>query len=178
MTGWWLYAMRPLWLAIGMLAGFTFGASAQVSSKAFAGFASSGEPIQLEADQLRVIDEKGMAILTGNVSVIQGVSLLKTRKLTVYYDQTGENSGLGGNIKRLEANDTIYVKSEDRNVTADSGIFDMQTDMITLNGNVVMSQGENVAKGCILTINMKTNLTRLDPCGGRVKILLTPGQNN
>ena len=55
-----------------------------------------------------------------------------------------------------------------------------------MRGDVVLTQGDNVATGCVLTIQMDTGVARLqsNDCGGaaggggRVRMLLTPGSQN
>ncbi|TIU87032.1 MAG: LPS ABC transporter substrate-binding protein LptA, partial [Mesorhizobium sp.] len=39
---------------------------------------------------------------------------------------------------------------------------------------VVLSQGDNVLKGCKLTVQMKSGLANVDGCGGRVMMSFTP----
>ena len=50
---------------------------------------SGDEPIQIESDQLEVREKENIAIFSGNVSVVQGPTLLKAGKLTVYYAKDG-----------------------------------------------------------------------------------------
>ena len=73
-----------------------------------------------------------------------------------------------------DSDETSYlVKS------TETGTYDVQTENIVLTGKVVVSQGSNVATGCKLIANLKTNQARLEACkgGGRVKSVFTPGSN-
>ncbi len=153
-------------------------ANAQVSGKAFEGFSGNNkDPIQIEADELEVIDSKSMAIFTGNVKVRQGPSLITTSKLVVHYAKDGQGGQDGQNdIDKLEMFGGVVVTSEENTVTADEGTYIVKTEDVVLTGNVVISQGANVAKGTKLVANMKTNKATLSGGkGGRVGTVITPG---
>lgn len=165
----------------------------------FTGLQLDGDqPISIESSTLDVDDQAAVATFTGNVSVAQGPTQLRTGKLVVHYNNSG--GGQGGNsgggsalpggsssIERLEASNKVYVKSEDQVATAERASFDMASNVVVMTGDVVLSQGENVAEGCRLTIQMDTGRARLEssncdgssPAGnGRVRMMLTPGQNS
>jgi len=155
-------------------------AHAQVSGKAFEGFrGNSKNPIQIEADRLEVVDNKAMAVFAGNVKVRQGSSTITTSKLIVRYKRGGGGASGGGqqDIDRLELSGGLVVVSSQNTATADSGVYEVANENITLSGNVVLSQGSSVAKGCKLRANLKTNVAKLDSCGGRVKSVFTPNRN-
>ena len=137
---------------------------------------NGNEPIEIESDKLEVREAENLAIFSGNVSVVQGPTLLKAGKMTVYYAKGGGSATTGSaNIDRLEVEGKIFVKSETQTATGDKGTFDMKTEIMTLTGEkVVLTEGENILTGCSLTANMKTGLAELGGCGGRVKTLLTP----
>lgn len=153
-------------------------AQAQDFTGAFDGMRNSNEPVQIEADRLEVVDGQGVAVFDGNVAVVQGSTILKTRVLKAFYarDANG-NAGPGGNLRRIEASGKVAVRSNDQVATADSVVVDMGTQIATLSGNVSISQGENIITGCVVTVNMKTNNVQVKPCNsgsGRVKVLLQP----
>ena len=150
-------------------------AVAQNFGGAFSGMSDSSQPIQIEADKLEVADKNGTATFWGNVKVVQGSTILRASSLKVYYFQNG--SGSNGKVKRIEAGGRVAVRSEDQRASSDKAIFDMQSEIVTMTGNVTVSQGQNVATGCKLLVYLKTSTTEFTPCkkkGGRVKILLTP----
>ena len=153
-------------------------ARAQSFGGAFEGMSNSKEPIQIEADKLEVIDTKGMANFVGNVSVVQGTTLLKARKLKVFYLRDGGNGSAGGNVKKIEASGKVAVRSGDQHASADNATVDMQAQIAVLSGNVIISQGDNVVAGCKLVINMKTNAAKMTPCEkGRVQMVFEPESN-
>ena len=154
-------------------------AMAQVSGKAFEGFrGNSKDPVQIEADELEVIDEQARAIFKGNVKVRQGTSLITTSRLIVKY---AKGSGGGQNdIDQLDMSGGLIATSKENTVTATTGTYFVKSERIVLSGKVVISQGSNVASGCKLLANLKTNKATLQACkgGGRVKSIFTPGKAN
>jgi len=155
-------------------------AKAQSFGGAFEGMSNSRDPIQIEADRLEVQDGSGIAEFDGNVTVVQGTTILKTTKLKVWYARDGAADGPGGNVRKIEATGKVAVRSGDQKATADKAIVDMKGQIATLSGNVTVRQGANILTGCNLRINMATNAANLTPCksaasqGGRVKMLFTP----
>jgi lipopolysaccharide export system protein LptA len=81
-------------------------------------------------------------------------------------------------IRRVEAKGGVLVTQKDQTATGESGIFDMQANTVTLVGNVVISQGQNVVKGDRLTVDLTSGVSRVE-CGKsqgqcRVQALLQP----
>ncbi|MEF2070351.1 LptA/OstA family protein [Consotaella aegiceratis] len=167
-------------------------ASAQTTSR-FGGLQmSSDQPIAIESDQLDVDDAGATATFTGNVDVVQGETRLKTSKLVVFYSQSAANQTAGGeaapsaggqtlpggndDIERLKATGKVYLKTNGQIVTADEGDFNLKDQLVVMTGKeVVLTQGENVAVGCKLTVHTDTNIAQLDSsCGapGRVKMMI------
>ena len=177
---------RCLFLA-ALFCSLASSASAQSPGK-FTGLQVGGDkPIAIESDQLDVDDSKAVATFTGNVSVAQGPTLMKSGKLVVYYIKPAGDAGAdpkpaaskgaampGGNnqIDKLVASGKVYIKSDDQVATADTANFNMKTQIAVLNGNVVLTQGENIARGPSLTIHMDTGIAQFS--GGRVKMLMAP----
>jgi lipopolysaccharide export system protein LptA len=81
-------------------------------------------------------------------------------------------------IKRVEAKGGVLVTQKDQTATGESGIFDMQANTVTLLGNVVISQGQNVVRGDRLTVDLNSGVSRVE-CGKtqgqcRVQALIQP----
>jgi lipopolysaccharide export system protein LptA len=177
--------------AIAVLALAPLGAMAQDFGKAFSGFnTGSDQPIQIEADQLEVRDPEKVAIYSGHVRVRQGGTLLEAPTLRVFY--TGDAPGAGGgttgaggsssaggtaaaggtHITHLEAGPGVMVRDGDRTASSDKAVLDMDTNLVTMTGNVVLTEGPNVVRGQRFVVNLATNEGRID--GGRVQTLITP----
>lgn len=150
-------------------------ASAQDGSSvpnALQGFSKNrDQPVQIEAASLEVRDKQKIATFSGNVKVVQGDTTVRCKTLIVHYDDRGATgstmtSTLGTRgrqqISRLEAKGGVIVTQHDQTATGDLGLFDMRTNTVTLTGNVVVSQGQNVMRGDRLVVNLTTGVSRLD----------------
>ena len=116
-------------------------------------------PINIEADQLDIYDKKKIAIFKGNVHAVQGETTLITSTLTIHY--AGGGVGTAQSITRLEASGGVKVTQKDQQATGNNAFVNMETEKITLSGNVVLTQGENVLRGSKLNIDMKTGEAQL-----------------
>jgi lipopolysaccharide export system protein LptA len=132
-------------------------------------------PVQIESDKLEVREKENIAVFTGNVAVVQDKTLLKAGKLIVYYANDGGSATTGSaTIERLEATEKVYMKSENQVATGDVGTFDMKSEVLVLSGKqVVLTEGENIATGCKLTVQMNSGQAKLDGCG-RVSMVVSP----
>jgi lipopolysaccharide export system protein LptA len=72
--------------------------------------------------------------------------------------------GPGGKqqISRLEARGGVSVTQKEHTATGDIGLFDMRANTVTLQGNVVVSQGPNVMRGDRLVVDLTTGVSRVD----------------
>ena len=80
-------------------------------------------------------------------------------------------------IKRLEARGGVVVTQKEQTATGESGIFDMKTNTVTLAGNVVMTQGQNVLRGDRLVVDLTSGVSRVESGRngqGRVQGLFQP----
>ncbi len=150
---------------------------------------STDEPVDIEADLLEVDDKQKQAVFRGNVVARQGGFSLKAKELAVHY--TGEPGGdvagasaAGGNggITRIEAKGKVLVSTQDdQTATSEWANFDVEQQVVTIGGNVVLSQGENVLRGDRLVINLRTGTSRFEVEGEagnqRIRGLFTPRQD-
>ncbi|MYZ47638.1 LptA/OstA family protein [Propylenella binzhouense] len=174
--------------AAAVAAGPASTASAQGFGEAFTGLSTdSDQPIQIEADQLEVQDAKKLAIYRGNVRVLQGNTVLKTAELRVYYTgrpgggaaqsastSTPQGGPAGSSVERIEAYGGVVVQSDTQTATGNRAVFEMAKDTVTLIGNVVLTEADNVVRGERLVVNLKTKEAKVE--GGRVQTILAPSR--
>ena len=149
------------------------------------------QPVHIEAATLEVRDKDKVATFSGDVKVKQGDTGLRCKSLVVFYegnDADGKtlqaaSPGPGGQqrIKRLEARGGVVVTQKEQTATGETGIFDMKTNTVTLNGNVVMTQGQNVLRGDRLVVDLTSGVSRVESGKngqGRVQGLFQPGSGS
>lgn len=152
-------------------------------------------PVKIESDTLEVRDKNGLATFLGNVHLTQGDTTLQCKILIVYYEknnpkQPGMKTAVATapgapptqqQIRRLEAKGGVIVTQKDQVASGDNGIFDMKSYTVTLIGNVVITQGQNVLRGQKLVVDLRTGDSRVesDKTGKtRVQGLFLPGTTN
>lgn len=156
------------------------------------------EPISIEADVLEVDDKAKQATFRGNVEARQGGFSLKSKELVVHYagEPGSELSSAGapekqaaadqargaGSITRIEAKGKVIVATkDDQTATSEWADFDVEKQLVTIGGNVVLSQGENVLRGDRLVIDLKTGKSRFEVKGAaskqRIRGLFVPNQD-
>jgi lipopolysaccharide export system protein LptA len=162
------------------------------------------QPVQIEAATLEVHDKTKTATFSGNVQVVQGDTTMKCQSLVVFYGpESGGNPNTASvavaakpaagmpqgsqSIRRIEARGGVTVLTKDQNVSGDLGVYDLKSKTITLSGNVVVSQGQNVIHGERVVVDTVTGSARVEsgssvggPGGaagqGRVRALIQPGK--
>jgi lipopolysaccharide export system protein LptA len=177
---------------LAMVAAGDAGAQSAVTGvpNAMQGFSQNrDQPIQIEAAALEMRDKKKEATFSGNVKVVQGDTTMTSKSLVVFYDSSpaptaAANSkaaksppmqsatpGPGGSssIRRLEARGNVVVTQKDQVVTGETAVFDTRTNMITMLGGIVLTQGKNVLRGDRLMVDMATGVSRVESDSGRVQ---------
>jgi len=153
------------------------------------------EPVQIEAASLEVHDKSKTATFTGNVQVVQGDTTMKCQSLVVFYgrevgiaqNEPKQESAMPGpkgaqDIRRIEAHGGVTVVTKDQNASGDLGVYDLQAKTITLTGNVIVSQGQNVIHGERVVVDTVTGNARVESSEGggtvpgRVRALILPNQ--
>ena len=154
------------------------------------------QPIQIESATLEMRDKKKEATFSGNVKVIQGDTTMTSKTLVVFYESSSAAAappanakapaksapvqpapiqsatpGPGGasSIKRLEARGNVVVTQKDQIVTGETAVFDTKTNLVTMLGGVVLTQGKNVLRGDRLMVDMTTGVSRVESDSGRVQ---------
>ncbi|MGZ5849214.1 MAG: LptA/OstA family protein [Methyloceanibacter sp.] len=96
----------------------------------------------------------------------------------------GTALGGGGNqITKIEARGNVIITSDqDQTTTGDWALDDVPAQLMTVGGNVVLTQGKNVLKGDRLVIDLKTGESRFEntgngASGGKIRALFMPSQD-
>ena len=160
---------------------------AQGLNGAFSGFSTdSNEPINIESDSLEVNDAKKTAVFKGNVVAVQGTMEMRTPELEVTYsgqvagNKDENSSGGGSQLTRLRAKKKVLITSKNNQTAkSDWADFDVKNQLITIGGNVVVSQGSTIMKGERLIIDLKSGRSRFETSkkpggGGRVRGVFHP----
>ncbi len=63
----------------------------------------------------------------------------------------------------------MVVTQKDQVVTGETAVFDTKTNLITMLGGIVLTQGKNVLRGDRLMVDMATGVSRVESDSGRVQ---------
>jgi lipopolysaccharide export system protein LptA len=164
----------------------------QAPPNALQGFSQNrDQPVKIQADKLEVRDKDKVATFTGNVHVVQGDTELRSKVLVVFYEDIKPGAApapgtkaapapaLAGDgqqqIKRIEATGGVRVIQKEQNATGENGTFDVQSNTVTLTGNVVVTRGKDVLRGNRLIVDLNTGVSRIESAaGGQVESLFGP----
>jgi lipopolysaccharide export system protein LptA len=150
---------------------------------------NSRQPINVEADELRVLQHENKAVYKGKVVAVQGDTTMRCTQLTVFFEAKGggakalaeKRTSSNGEkadktesaIRRLECAGPVSVTAKDQVATANNAVYDRVAGQVTLIGNVALSQGGNVTRGERMVYDINSGIARVE--GGRVRGLFIPG---
>lgn len=124
------------------------------------------QPVQVTADQLAVNNADGTAVFSGNVIVVQGEMKLAAAEVKVTYG-TEQND-----IESLVASGGVTVTNLGDAAEAQEAVYTIDSGVIELAGDVLLTQGGSAMAGQKLTINLKDGTGVME---GRVTTTFQPG---
>ncbi|MBL9074453.1 LptA/OstA family protein [Tabrizicola sp.] len=125
-------------------------------------------PVQVQADQLAVNNADGSAVFSGNVVVTQGEMKLAAGEVKVSYGPDQKN------IQELVASGGVVVTNLGDAAEAREALYTIDSGVIVLSGDVLLTQGPSAMAGQKLTINLKDGTGVME---GRVTTTFVPGGN-
>ena len=140
----------------------------------------SKAPIDVDAARLEAQDRADRAIFSGNVVVRQGTLTLRTARLTLAYANTN-----GIDINRIDASGGVVITSPSETARGDFAVYDLNSRLITMVGNVRLERNGSFLNGGRLTLDLDTGravmdggLRGINQSGGRVTGRFTVPQRN
>ena len=147
MTGLRFLLLAPLLLAVAPAEGQQQPARTRGAS----GF-NSNSPVDVQSDRVEVQDRADRAIFSGNVVAQQGNMTINSARLTVIY--TNNN---GVDVQRLEATGGVTLRTPSETAQGNVGLYDVDRRLVTLIGDVHLTQGQNRVQGGRLTLDLNTH---------------------
>lgn len=126
------------------------------------------QPVQVAADQLAVNNADGTAVFSGNVVVTQGEMKLAAGEVKVTYGTDKKN------IQALVASGGVTVTNLGDAAEAKEAVYTIDSGVIVLSGDVLLTQGGSAMAGQKLSINLKDGTGVME---GRVTTTFQPGGN-
>jgi len=125
-------------------------------------------PVDVAAESFSVNNADGTALFSGDVRVTQGEMTLAAAEVRVEYNPEGNA------ISRLLASGGVTINSLGDAAAAAEAVYTIDTGVIVLTGDVLLTQGPSAMSGEKLTINLKDGTGVME---GGVTTTFVPGAN-
>ena len=160
-----LWGLRSLMVAGGSfaltsLAILSSGSGgAQAQAQALANH-NSNAPVDFSAASIEVQDRADRVVLSGGVRVTQAGMTVTSQRMTVAYSRQG-----GTDVNRLDATGGVVVTKGDERATGNVAIYDLDRRLITMVGNVQLTQRGNRLNGGRMVIDLNSGRATVDGRG-------------
>jgi lipopolysaccharide export system protein LptA len=155
---------------------------------------NSDAPVDITADQLEVVNAECLATYKGAAEALQDTVRLRADVLKIYYKTQASSpapkaggapkSQCGGELDRMEASGSVFYVTPQQRVRGDTALYQAGSDTITISGDVVAAQGQNVMRGTKLIITVSTGDAQMQgestgrAKGNRVRTVVFPSQKS
>jgi lipopolysaccharide export system protein LptA len=122
---------------------------------------NSNAPVDITADELETANSACTSIWRGHAEALQDNARLRADVLTADFETKGGGGGAGktggcGDLIRLRADGSVYYVTPQQKVHGDAAVYEAGSDTLTVTGDVVATQGQNVLRGSRMVFNTKT----------------------
>ena len=128
---------------------------------------NSDAPVDLTADELEVLNSQCLSIWRGSAEALQDNARLRADVLKTFFQVTGATrtgsatSTNCGALARIEAEGNVFYVTPEQRVRGRHAVYDATNETITVTGDVVTAQGQNVLRGERLVINVRTGQAQM-----------------
>lgn len=131
--------------------------------------ADPSAPLEITADSFSVDQSTQSAVFDGNVVIGQGGLRIAAGRVEVTYDSAS------GDIAQLTASGGVTFVTETEAAEAAQAEYDLQTGLLTLTGNVLLTQGPSALSAERMVVNLTTNSAQME---GRVRTVFQQQGDN
>jgi lipopolysaccharide export system protein LptA len=114
--------------------------------------------------QLELWEKKHMAVARGNAYAVREDRRLRADVLAAHFKPNEDGKST---VHRFEAFGNVYIVTAGETVTAERGVYNVESGIATLTGSVKITRDLNQLNGCSATVNLKTGKSRLHACAGQ-----------
>lgn len=164
-------ALVPLAAAAGALALLIPAGSAQISN--------SDDPIEVTARQTDYYRDEGKVVYTTNVRAVQGSTQITSNLLTILCVRNPPVNGQPADpacneIEKIIAEGQVLFTTPNEKIRGTRAEYDYVNEVITITGDVVLSNGEGVAKGTKLIYSVTDGRATITAGDQPVVSIFTP----
>ena len=121
--------------------------------------ANSKAPVDVTADELEVVNNCE-AVWRGSAEALQETSRLRADVLKIFRKagpaRPGGKADACGDMDRMEAQGSVFYVTPEQKVRANSAVYEAGSTTITMTGDVIAVQGQNVLRGDRMVFNTQT----------------------
>lgn len=141
-----------------------YGATDQAVAQALVNH-DSNAPVDVAADNGELQSRADRVVIAGNVRIEQAGLVLRAGRVTIAY-----SDGNRLQLNRIDATGGVTVTKGGDTASGSSAIYDLDRRLITLMGNVELTQGPNRLSGGRMVIDLTSGRASVDgrgaPAGG------------
>jgi lipopolysaccharide export system protein LptA len=148
--------------------------TADVTRSGFLGdfsLGSSQEPIRITADMLEFDYKNHVLVYRGGVEVTQGDLQLRSKTLTVHFD---EHAADRDRLKEIVAEGEVRIGKGSRVATGGRAVFDQTAKTVTLSEDAVLHDGDNRVAGDRVVVYLDQGRSVVEGGDSRVHAVLVP----
>ena len=125
-------------------------------------------PVEITAESLTVDQDTRSAVFDGNVVIGQGdMRIAAANVRVVYSDETGQ-------VAQLLATGGVTFVTATEAAEADTADYDLTSGLLTLRGNVLLTQGASAMSAGQMTVDLSAGTARME---GNVRTVFNQGGN-
>ena len=121
----------------------------------------SGKDILTATQQLEYWEAKKFAVARGNAVATRDKKQVRADVLVAHFNQDSRGKS---QVYRIDAYDNVRVKTPSETAVGDRGIYNVETGVAVLPGNVTMMRDTNTLNGCRAEVNLNSGVSKLFAC--------------
>jgi len=121
----------------------------------------SGKDILTATQQLEYWEAKKFAVARGNAVATRDKKQVRADVLVAHFNQDSRGKS---QVYRIDAYDNVRVKTPSETAVGDRGIYNVETGVAVLTGNVTMVRDTNTLNGCRAEVNLNSGVSKLFAC--------------
>ena len=147
-----------------------------ISQLPLTALAASKDPINIEADNAKIIEKEGKSVYTGNVLLIQGETRMSADSVTVY-SESGKLTQITATGRPVRYQDKGQTKDGD--ISGEANLLEYYTkeNRILLLNNARLTQGRTQFSGNRIEYNTETDVVTAEVSetgSERVQVIIEP----
>jgi lipopolysaccharide export system protein LptA len=109
-------------------------------------------------DSLEWYDTPQVGVARGNAVAVRADRRVRADILTAHVTKAADGTS---HISRIDANGSVVMSSPGQIARGDAGVYNVDTGIATLTGNVRLTRGDNELQGRYAVVDLNNNVSRL-----------------